>query len=65
MARGEAHRKYGIWDFGTQADLSTMDYQLRFLDLHMKDIDDGLGDEPPVYLFLMGENRWLLWLGTN
>ncbi len=59
MARGERHCKYGIWEFGQEADISTKDYQLRFLDLHMKDIDDGLSSEPPVYLFLMGENRWL------
>jgi len=32
---------------------------LRFFDLHLKDIDDGMGDEPPVKIFLMGENRWL------
>ena len=59
QAVGEEHRKYGIWDFGEQADLSTTDYQLRFLDLHMMDIDDGIGSEPPVYVFLMGESRWL------
>ena len=59
MATGEAHRKYGTWDFGEAANLDTRNYELRFLDLYMKDIDDGIGDEPPVYIFLMGENRWL------
>ncbi|NQT15709.1 MAG: CocE/NonD family hydrolase, partial [Planctomycetes bacterium] len=56
---GEAHRKYGRWDFGESADIPVIKQHLRFLDLHLKDIDDGIGDEPPVKIFLMGENRWL------
>ena len=59
VQRGDAHRRLGEWDFGEGADVSVIGYHLRFLDLHMKDIDDGIGSEPPVRIFLMGENRWL------
>ncbi len=31
---------------------------LRFFDLHLRGIDDGIGGEPPVHYFLMGEERW-------
>jgi len=52
-------REYGEWDFGRAAQINVSDYEQRFIDLHMKDIDDGISDEPPVYVFLMGENRWV------
>lgn len=58
-ARGEAHRSYGQWDFGQQADVSTHLQAMRFLNLHLRDCDDGITDEPPVHVFLMGANRWL------
>jgi uncharacterized protein len=31
---------------------------LRFFDYWLKGIDDGIGSEPPVRLFVMGENVW-------
>lgn len=49
---------YGEWDFGASAGIDINDYELRFLDLWLKDIDDGLSEEPPVRYFLMGENCW-------
>ena len=52
-------REYGEWDFGPAAAINWMDYRQRFLDLWLRDIDDGITDEPPVRLFLMGENRWI------
>ena len=57
--RGEGHRRYGEWEFGPEADFPLLEHELRFMDLHLKDEDDGLADEPPVKLFLMGENRWV------
>ena len=57
--KGEAHRSYGRWDFGPSADFPAVKHHLRFLDLHLKDIDDGISDEPPARIFLMGENRWI------
>jgi putative CocE/NonD family hydrolase len=56
---GSEHRRFGTWDFGEDADVSVRDYHRRFFDLHLKDIDDGISEEPPVRVFLMGENRWL------
>jgi putative CocE/NonD family hydrolase len=52
-------REYGDWDFGPEAALSFVNYRQRFLDLWLRDIDDGIAEEPPVKLFLMGENRWI------
>jgi len=49
---------YGEWDFGPAAALDLDRYQRRFLDLWMRDIDDGISEEPPVYAFVMGINRW-------
>ncbi len=57
--RGELHSQYGDWDFGPAADFDVMDHELRFLDLHLRDVDDGFSSEPPVRVFLMGENRWV------
>ncbi len=51
-------REYGQWDFGPDAALPFEAYQRRFLDLHLRDIDDGLADEPAVKVFVMGANRW-------
>ncbi len=48
----------GEWDFGASAGIDVNAYEQRFLDLWLKDIDDGISDEPPVRYFLMGENRW-------
>ena len=58
-ARGEAHRRYGDWDFGPESDLDVLGYERRFVDYWVKGQDDAFSDEPPVKVFLMGENRWL------
>lgn len=58
-AVGDTHRSYGDWDFTEAADVSVRTFEERFLNLHLKDLDDGLTEEPPVRVFLMGENRWL------
>ncbi|MBT4820028.1 MAG: CocE/NonD family hydrolase [Lentisphaerae bacterium] len=50
--------EYGDWTFGPAAGIDLSAYQQRFLDLWLRDIDDGITDEPPVKYFLMGENRW-------
>ena len=49
----------GDWDFGPGAPINVQDYEQRFIDLYLQDIDDGISEEPPVYAFLMGENRWV------
>jgi putative CocE/NonD family hydrolase len=58
-ARGEAHRRYGDWDFGLESDLDVLAHERRFIDRWMCDRDDGLPDDLPVQIFMMGENRWL------
>ena len=50
---------YGAWDFGAEAALDEPQYERRFMDLWMRDVDDGISEEPPVMLFVMGVNRWM------
>jgi putative CocE/NonD family hydrolase len=58
-AAGEAHRRYGDWDFGPEAGLSVQQREQRFIDHWMRDADNGFVEEPPVKIFLMGDNRWI------
>jgi len=58
-ASGDLHRRYGDWDFTEAADVPVRTFEERFLDLHLKDEDDGLSEEPSVRVFLMGGNRWM------
>ena len=51
--------QYGEWTFGDNAKLDLTRYGLRFCDLWLRDIDDGISDEPPVLLFVMGRNEWV------
>ena len=48
----------GDIDFGDNARVELHDYLLRWFDHWLQDIDSGITGEPPVYLFVMGENRW-------
>ena len=48
----------GDIDFGTDALISLHDIQLRWFDHWLKGVDTGLLAEPPVKIFVMGENRW-------
>lgn len=45
-------------DFGEQAIIDWDGYVLRFLDYHLKGIDNGLPNDPPVHVFVMGRNAW-------
>lgn len=58
-ATGDPHRRYGDWDFTGAADVLVQTFEQRFLDLCLRDEDDGLSEEPPVRVFLMGDNRWI------
>jgi putative CocE/NonD family hydrolase len=55
---GRLHGVYPEIDFGLSAGVPITDLQLRFFDRHLKGIDNGLDRDPPVRLFVMGENRW-------
>ncbi len=63
-------RQVGDLDFGTRADLSSMPADLRFesdwlksvelrwFDYWLKGIANGVTEESPVNIYVMGENRW-------
>ena len=51
-------QKVGEVDFGPEANNPINEIQLRFFDYWLKGIDNGVGDEPRVKLFVMGANKW-------
>ena len=48
----------GDIDFGPNAFMDLHDIQLRWFDYWLKGIDNGMMEEPPVRLFVMGTNQW-------
>ena len=48
----------GDIDFGPAALIDLHEIQLRWFDHWLKGIDTGILDEPPVKIFVMGDNRW-------
>src|SRR3989475_4197215 len=48
----------GDADFGPAALIDVHEIQLRWFDHWLKGVDTGILDEPPVKIFVMGENRW-------
>ena len=48
----------GDINFGPEARIELHEHLLRWFDYWLKDIETGLMDEPPVSIFVMGENRW-------
>ncbi len=48
----------GDIDFGPNALIDLHEIQLRWFDHWLKGIDTEILDEPPVRIFVMGENRW-------
>lgn len=56
---GPDHSRYGKWEFGPAADLPVLAHELQFLDFYLQDRDNGYTAQPPVKVFLMGENRWV------
>src|SRR5438128_8958915 len=48
----------GDIDFGPNARIELHETQLRWFDYYLKGIDTGILDEPPVKIFVMGENVW-------
>ncbi len=45
-------------DFGPDAQLNPQLIYLRFQDHYLKGIDNGVDKDPPVTIFVMGENKW-------
>ena len=52
-------RAYGEWKFNAGAAVDIHAWQKRFVDVYMKDIDDGVSGEAQVKVFLMGADRWV------
>jgi len=50
--------KVGELDFGPEAANRVDELQVRWFDHWLKGIDNGIGREPPVRVFVMGANRW-------
>jgi putative CocE/NonD family hydrolase len=48
----------GDIDFGPEALIELHAIQCRWFDYFLKGIDNGVLDEAPIRLFVMGENRW-------
>ncbi len=50
--------KTGELDFGKEARIETGDLFLRWFDSQLKGRDNGIMEEPPVRIFVMGINTW-------
>jgi len=50
--------KIGELDFGEASVLKRRQLMLRWFDNQLKDIDNGILEEPPVRIFVMGINQW-------
>lgn len=50
--------KMGEVDFGPQGTIDLRGTQKRFFDRWLKGEDNGVDTEPPVRIFVMGENQW-------
>lgn len=50
--------KLGDLDFGKDSTLNDQELMLRWFDATLKGIDTGIMNEPPVKIFVMGENVW-------
>ena len=48
----------GDVDFGANSLVDLEAEEMRWFDYWMRDIDNGIVDEPPLRLFIMGSNRW-------
>jgi putative CocE/NonD family hydrolase len=51
-------RGAGDIDFGPAALIDLNETLLRWFDYWLKDVDNGIMEEPPVTIFTLGENRW-------
>jgi putative CocE/NonD family hydrolase len=46
------------WNFGDEARSGINAWQLRWFEHWLKDVQNEVPDDPPVRIFVMGENRW-------
>ena len=52
------NRKLGTYDYGPDAVINWDGYICRWFDHYLKGIDNGVTNDPPVHVFVMGRNRW-------
>jgi len=45
-------------DFGPEASKHELELAIRWLDYVLKGLDNGIKDEPPIKIFVMGINQW-------
>ena len=68
-ARQGSHMVIGPWEHGVSQQVGDMDWgeaaivdtnalALRWFDYWLQGLDNGLSDEPPVKIFVMGRNEW-------
>ena len=50
--------QYGDVDFGPEMLIDVDQLHLRWYDYHLKGIGNGLDEDAPVRIFVMGDNRW-------
>ena len=50
--------KYGVLDFGVDSVIDLYALYLRWMDRWLKGIENGVENEPPLKLFVMGRNEW-------
>jgi len=55
---GFGNSTLGDMDFGEDAGINSSKLMLPWFDYHLKGIDSGVMDEPPVNIFVMGDNKW-------
>ncbi len=55
---GYGNSTLGDLDFGETAGINSTEITQRWFDYQLKDLDTGIMDEPPVKIFVMGENVW-------
>ncbi len=51
-------KPFGDVSFGSEASIDYIDEQIRWYDARLRGIDTGIDDEPPIRIFVMGENSW-------
>lgn len=52
------NRKLGNFDYGPDAVINWDGYVCRWFDHYLKGVDNGVTNDPAVYVFVMGRNRW-------
>jgi len=55
---GSSPRRLGPIDFGPEAILDSGPLVIRWFDYWLKGIQNGVDKEPPVRIFVMGDNKW-------